>query len=153
MSSGACDLLPMRLASVGWRWLKFNLVSALGIGVQLGMLAFLKSVLHVQYLMATCVAVEVAVLHNFAWHQRYTWHDRECSSWQGRLRNLAAFHLTNGLVSIIGNVLLMRLFMGQWKIPYFVANLMTIATCGLANFVLADRVAFGSQPLISGDER
>ena len=55
------------------------------------------------------------------------------------LRSLAAFHLTNGLVSVVGNILLMRFFVGQLRIPYFVANMLAIAMCGLANFVLADR--------------
>ena len=69
------------------------------------------------------------------------------------MRSLAAFHLTNGLVSVVGNVLLMRFFVGQLRVPYFVGNMMAIAMCGLANFVLADRVAFGPQPLINADER
>jgi putative flippase GtrA len=142
VSSRECGSLSMRVVPVGRRWLKFNLVGALGIGVQLVALALLKSVLHVPYLIATCVAVELAVLHNFAWHERYTWRDHVFGGWRGRLRSLAAFHLTNGLVSVVGNVLLMRLFVGQLRISYFVANLLAIVTCGLGNFVLADRVAF-----------
>jgi putative flippase GtrA len=122
------------------RWLKFNLVGALGAAVQLGALVLLKSALHMNYLLATALAVEISVLHNFVWHERYTWPDRALVGWRGRLQSL--FHLTNGLVSIVGNVLLMRLFVGQLRIPYFVSNLVAIATCGLANFVLADRVAF-----------
>jgi putative flippase GtrA len=127
------------------RWLKFNLVGAFGTAVQLGILVLLKSALHMNYLVATALAVEISVLHNFVWHERYTWPDRSRGGWRGRVRSLAAFHLTNGLVSIVGNVLLMRLFVGQLRIPYFVANVMAIATCGLANFVLADRIAFTTE--------
>jgi putative flippase GtrA len=124
------------------RWLKFNLVGAFGTAVQLCALVLLKSALHMNYLLATALAVEISVLHNFVCHERYTWPDRALVGWRGRLRSLALFHLTNGLVSIVGNLLLMRLFVGQLRISYFVANLMAIGTCGLANFVLADRVAF-----------
>ena len=49
------------------RWLKFNGVGALGIVAQLGVLALLTGVFHVQYLIATAIAVESAVLHNFVW--------------------------------------------------------------------------------------
>ena len=46
----------------GWtRWLKFNGVGALGIVMQLGVLALLTGVFHVQYLIATAIAVESAV--------------------------------------------------------------------------------------------
>lgn len=135
------------------RWLKFNLVGALGTAVQLGMLVLLKSALHMNYLLATALAVEISVLHNFVWHERYTWSDGWKRSTAARARSLVAFHLTNGLVSIVGNLLLMRFFVGQLRIPYFVGNLMAIAMCGLANFVLAARVAFGPQSLINADER
>ena len=52
------------------RWAKFNAVGAAGVAVQLGLLALLESVLRLQYLVATALAVEAAVLHNFAWHER-----------------------------------------------------------------------------------
>lgn len=58
------------------RWLKFNAVGGLGIGVQLATLALLETALHLGYLPATALAVETAVLHNYLWHERYTWADR-----------------------------------------------------------------------------
>ena len=54
------------------RWLKFNAVGALGMAVQLGSLGFFVRVLGLHYLLATALAVEVAVLHNFIWHRRWT---------------------------------------------------------------------------------
>ena len=53
------------------RWLKFNAVGAAGIVLQLAVLLALKSGLHVSYLMATALAVEAAVVHNFFWHERF----------------------------------------------------------------------------------
>jgi putative flippase GtrA len=58
------------------RWWRFNFVGGIGIVVQFGALFFLKSVLHLHYLAATALAVEIAVLHNFLWHERFTWADR-----------------------------------------------------------------------------
>ena len=55
------------------RWLKFNVVGALGIVVQMGAFALLFSALHLNYMVATALAVETAVLHNFVWHELYTW--------------------------------------------------------------------------------
>jgi putative flippase GtrA len=145
VSSADCGSFSIRFAPIGRRFLKFNLVGALGTAVQLGALVLFKSAFHVNYLLATALAVEISVLHNLAWHERYTWPDCSRGGRRGRLRSLAAFHLTNGLVSIVGNLLLMRLFVGQLRIPYFVANILAIGTCGLANFVLADRVAFTTE--------
>ena len=54
------------------RWLRFGAVGALGVLVQLGALAALAGWLGCNYLLATACAVETAVLHNFAWHERWT---------------------------------------------------------------------------------
>ena len=53
----------------------FALVGAIGVVVQLGTLEALTA-LGGHYLWATGLAVEAAVLHNFMWHQRFTWRDR-----------------------------------------------------------------------------
>ncbi len=121
----------------GWRWCKFSLVGAIGIGVQLGTLALLTA-LGLHYLPATALAVEAAVLHNFAWHQNFTWKDRE----GGLVGRLARFHLTNGAISMVGNMVLMRLLVGGVGMPPVPANLLTITACFAANFFAADRVVF-----------
>ena len=124
----------------GIRWLKFNAVGAGGIMVQLGVLAVLKSGLHLDYLFATALAVEAAVLHNYLWHERFTWADRStASSWT----RFAKFNLTTGLFSILGNIVLMRTLVGGAHLNYFVANILTIAMCSLINFVVSDRFVFG----------
>jgi putative flippase GtrA len=58
------------------RWCKFSLVGAVGIGVQLAALAGL-TVAGLQFLLATALAVEAAVLHNFGGHQHFTWRNRK----------------------------------------------------------------------------
>ena len=123
----------------GLRWLKFNFVGLIGIGVQLLALALLKSALHVNYLLATALAVEAAVLHNFLWHERFTWADRVAKA---RLAQFIKFNLTNGAISIFGNLLLMRFFAGSLRVPYLAANLVTITCCSVFNFMVGDRFVF-----------
>ncbi len=124
------------------RWLKFNAVGGIGIAVQLVALALLVSVLRINYLVATAIAVEAAVLHNFVWHERFTWADRRSIGVTQAIGRLLRFNLTNGLISIVGNLLLMRLLAGQLHVPYLIANVLTIACCALLNFVAADRLVF-----------
>lgn len=121
------------------RWLKFNLVGAGGIIVQLAGLALLKSGLKLDYLLATTLAVEAAVIHNYFWHERFTWVDRTGgNSWM----RFAKFNLTTGVFSIVGNLVLMRAWVGAAHLNYFLANILTIATCSLLNFLVADRFVF-----------
>jgi len=127
------------------RWLKFNAVGGIGIGVQLTALAIFRSLLHLDYLLATVLAVETAVLHNFLWHERFTWADRPARHFMHSLVRLVRFNASNGLVSILGNLLLMRLLVGRLRMQYFVANLIAIAVCSLLNFLLSDCFVFHAE--------
>ena len=122
------------------RWLKFSAVGAIGIEVQLAVLALFHTVLGIPYLTATAMAVETAVLHNFLWHQRWTWGDRGHAG--EALARLLRFNLSAGLVSIATNVLLMRWLVGAHRAPYLAANLLCIGVSSIGNFLLADRVVF-----------
>ncbi len=122
------------------RWLKFNFVGGIGIGVQLAVLTALKSGLHFNYLLATALAVEAAVIHNFIWHERYTWKDREKTA--APLVRFIKFNLSNGLLSIAGNLLLMKLLAGFFHLNYLLANLLAITICSIANFLVSDRFVF-----------
>jgi len=128
------------------RWLKFNAAGGIGIGVQLAALAVFRSLLHLDYLLATVLAVETAVLHNFLWHERFTWADRPARHFTHSLVRLVRFNASNGLISILGNLLLMRLLVGTLGMQYVVANLIAIAACSLVNFVLSDCFVFHTEP-------
>jgi putative flippase GtrA len=130
----------------GMRWLKFNAVGGIGIAVQLVVLLGLKDGFHLNYLLATALAVEAAVVHNFIWHERYTWADRSQPSWRKSLPRFMRFNLTTGAVSIVGNLALMRIMIGLGHLNYLVANGIAIALCSVVNFVLSDRVVFAPSP-------
>jgi putative flippase GtrA len=170
------------------RWCKFNLVGAGGVFVQFGVLFLLKSGLHFNYLAATVLAVEAAVVHNFFWHERFTWADRtkservrpslgrhpsgakarsrpetlfralkRCAQNSCAGENQAAaqsvsgaslgrflrFNLTTGLISIGGNLGMMRVLVGRVHMNYLAANGIAIAVCSLVNFLISDGWVFG----------
>jgi putative flippase GtrA len=163
------------------RWCKFNVVGGMGIAVQFAALFFLKSVLHFDYLVATAIAVEAAVIHNFVWHEQFTWADRverpwrpvppptsgaeaqnllsslfaalkrcatqrpygpQAASLRPSFRRLLRFHLTNGAVSILGNLALMKVMVGEGHMNYLLANAIAIALCSVANFLVSEEWVF-----------
>lgn len=123
-------------------WLKFNAVGLIGIGVQLVALTILASGLKLNYLIATFLAVEAAVLHNFIWHERWTWIERTRLSAGRIVGRLVRFHLANGLISVVGNLVLMWFLVSQLGLYYFLANLIAIGTCSVVNFLASDRLVF-----------
>jgi putative flippase GtrA len=125
----------------GARWMKFNLVGAIGISVQMATL-WLLTTAEVEYMWATALAVEFTVLHNFVWHEHFTWADRGITTGWDTANRLLRFNLTTGAVSIGGNLLLMRLLVGEAHLRPMVANLLSIIGCSLVNFLVSDRWVF-----------
>jgi putative flippase GtrA len=110
--------------------------------VQLIVLLSLRNGVHLNYLLATAAAVEVAVVHNFLWHERYTWAERVQPSWRRSLPRFLRFNLTTGAVSILGNLALMKVMVGLGQVNYLVANGAAIALCSLANFAISEGWVF-----------
>ena len=132
-----------RWRSIGLRWLKFNLVGGIGIAVQLAILVVLKTGLGLNYLVATALAVEGAVVHNFLWHERFTWLDRSSRDLgEGSWPRFVKFNLTTGALSIAGNLLFMKMLAGLGHMNYLLANSITIAACSALNFLVSDRFVF-----------
>lgn len=118
---------------------RFYAVGLLGVVVQLSALAALTRTLGVNYLIATALAVELAILHNFAWHDRWTWPGRPSSE---RLSRLWKFHLSTGAISIVANVFLTGALVAAARLPYLAANAIAIAVASAATYYAADSFVF-----------
>jgi putative flippase GtrA len=119
------------------RFVRFNVVGALGFALQLTVLAMLE---HAGWpvLLATLVAVEAAVLHNFGWHERWTWADQRAGTRVGRL---SRFHVTNGVISLVGNATVTTTLAAAGT-PAIIANVAAVLACAGANFAAAHLFVF-----------
>jgi putative flippase GtrA len=137
-------LLPFRSRSHFQRWLSFNAVGVIGALIQLASLTTLLA-LGLHYLTATALAVQVAVVHNFAWHERRTWSDRTGGGLAGTIRRLLRFNLTIGTLSIGQNLLLMRVLAGSLEFDFLAANLASVCACSFVNYFLCEKLVFAAR--------
>jgi putative flippase GtrA len=138
---------------MGVRFIRFNVVSVLGIGARLLVAWALVSGLGLHYLVGTTLAIEASILHNFFWHQRWTWgHSGGKSVGRGSAPTnhvffrCVAFHASNGLVTFLGAMVLMPMLVGSLGLHYLVGNAITVCFTGLLNFFLGDRLVFRTSP-------
>ena len=124
------------------RWARFNAVGLMGVTVQIAMLSCLRGVWNLHYLPATALAVETAVLHNFFWHERWTWSDRTATADTSVSSRLLRFNMTVGAVSIVQNLLLMELLVAGLNLHYLPANLLAIASCSTLNYFSSNWLVF-----------
>jgi putative flippase GtrA len=131
---------------------RFNAIGVAGFALQLAVVAMLTGACGVPPLIATVIAVETAILHNFFWHERWTWADRPVAG-RDRLTRLVRFHLTNGLVSIAGNLAIVFLLS---PVGLLAANAIAVLVCSLVNFAAGDRLVFSPNPqctIVTGSVR
>jgi putative flippase GtrA len=125
------------------RFLKYNLVGAMGLALKFSALVALVEGAGAGYLAATALAVEAVVLHNFLWHLRWTWRDRSVGlSRREVCACMLRFHLGTGAVALAANLGVMSLLVEGAGVHYFAANLAATVFAGLANFTLSELVVF-----------
>ena len=123
------------------RWLKFNAVGAMGMTVQITLLAVGVHLLEWHYILATLLSVEAALLHNFVWHVTWTWPGYTgLHRWP--LGSLLRFQLITGTVSIASNTGFMWILVGTAQLEPVLANLLGIGACSLVNFAVCNRFVF-----------
>jgi len=120
---------------------RFVTVGAIGFVLQLGALALLTQVVRWPYEPATALAVALAVLHNFWWHERWTWRDRTATG--GLAGRIARYYVTTGATSIAGNLAMTAIGVELFGWSPIVANVVAVAGSSLANFIISDRWVFG----------
>ncbi len=96
--------------------------------------------LRVNYLVATAIALEAAVLHNYIWHCRWTFSTKDGAAVQAG--SIWRFHLSNGLGALLCNLALMRVFTGSMGFKPIPSNLAAITLTSFLNFTLASKWVF-----------
>lgn len=124
------------------RWLRFNLVGALGLVLQLLVVALLARTTAWPAALCAAIAVAITVSHNFVWHVHYTW---PITSGNHRARRLARkwvlFNAGNGAISIAGNALVTAALSAiGWHVV--LASAAGVAVTSLINFAVCDRLIF-----------
>ena len=118
------------------RFGRFNLVGLMGAALQLLLLDLLVECCGLSAVVAAPIAVETAVLHNFFWHERFTWRNQGAP--HQRAVRLWRFHAGNGLISIGGNTLLTYCLSHQLQAPPLASAVIAISLCSPINFLVAD---------------
>jgi dolichol-phosphate mannosyltransferase len=119
--------------------LKFSIVGASGVLMNMGMLFFLTEVLNLFYLVSSILAIEISIITNFILNDLWTWHDRKKENLFTRLMR---YHFSVGITAVIINWLLLIILTEFFGLYYLISNLIGISAGTLSNFVINDLWTF-----------
>ena len=138
--------------------MRFNVVGIVGFALQMAVLRLLQYCaprwVGVHPLLASAIAIEICLIHNFIWHRLYTWRERS----EGRpwLWQCVRFHLSNGAISIAGGAVIVHLLIHNPHITLMVANVIAVLICAVANFFAGNDWVFrvrATRVLGSGEQQ
>jgi len=128
--------------SAAWReWkkvFKFGIVGLTGIVVNTAALWYLKEFVSLDLMLASFFAIELSILNNFLWNDRWTFHaraDPKLSKWYERL---VAFNIVSA-GGVVINMGFLYLFTTVFGIYYLIANLIGILLAFVWNFMVNRR--------------
>ena len=122
------------------RLVKFGIVGASGVLVNMGCLYLLKEFVGIPYFVASLIAIELSILSNFTVNLLWTWRDRSEAGtfWTKMWR----YHVGAGVTAFLGNYLILIGLTELFKIHYLISNLIGIGVGTLANYVINDLWTF-----------
>jgi putative flippase GtrA len=124
------------------RFLRFSIAGATGFVVQIAVVVLLANWAGMNYLAATAIAVEAAIIINYLWHERYTWRDRPAMTARGRWLRLGRFNAMTATTSILGSLVLTAILVESFKLRPIDANVVSVAVLAVINFIGADTLVF-----------
>jgi putative flippase GtrA len=130
------------------RFVRFSMAGATGFITQISLVALLVNLAHVQYLLATVIAVEAAIIVNYLWHEHYTWRDRIAGE-TGAIGRFVRFNLLTGLTSIVGSVVITAFLVEYATLSPMAANVVSVAVLSVVNFIGAGTLVFRASAAVA----
>jgi glycosyltransferase involved in cell wall biosynthesis len=135
-------LLDLRLGERGYRFLRFSLVGASGLAVNVLAFAVFAHVAGFHYLLAAVLSTQVSTAWNFVWLEAWALRGHE-SKRRGGTR-AAMFFLTNNAALLLRGPMLVVLVDGL-GLDDVLANFITLAALTVARFAVSDRWIWGAK--------
>ena len=129
--AGTSELIRAIFGRISGRLARFGAVGALGVVVNNMVLLVAHGVGGVPILLASAIAVEVSILNNFVWNERWTFGYKSIS-----IKRLGKFNLTS-LGGLVITTTVLYVLVTYFRVQYLIANLVGIGFATAWNFALS----------------
>ncbi|MCJ7507631.1 MAG: GtrA family protein [candidate division Zixibacteria bacterium] len=117
------------------RFLKFCLVGASGVLVNMFFLWLFYKKLGIFSLLSSFLAIQIAILNNFLWNDKWTWREKRKPGTGEFFIRLGKFALSSNLTSASANLLGVWIFLNLLGWNYLTSNLLGIGLGVVLNFL------------------
>jgi putative flippase GtrA len=112
-----------------------------GYALQIGAIALLTRSFDCHSIVATAIGLELAALHNFFGHSRWTWSRHPPVTLRDWAIRYGRYQLAK-TASLVVNLAITALIASLVPIPIEIANTLAVVMCALPNYLVAERLVF-----------
>lgn len=123
------------------RFIKFCLVGASGVLVNMFFLWFFTEKAKVYYLLSSLIAIEISVLSNYVLNDLWTWGDRGKEGKTEYFKRMLQYHVSSS-AAILANLSILWLLTELAHLYYLISNIFGILFGTFLNYFLNDRWTF-----------
>ncbi len=124
------------------RFLKFCIVGASGVAVNMGAFWLLYSKFHIYDLVANPIAIEISIISNFLLNDFWTWRDRRNKPF---LVRLVQYNITTSAVAAVTDMLVLWLLTRYLGMDTYISKAIGIVLGTILNFTINHFWTFGGK--------
>ena len=118
------------------RFVKFCLVGASGVGVNVGAYWVLTRIFHLSYLIANPISIQVSILTNFLLNDIWTWRDRRTGGIKRWARRMIEFTFVANITAFAVQYLTLIILTGVFHMNDLISLLIGIGLGTILNFTV-----------------
>lgn len=122
----------MNLINKYQTFIKFCIVGAIGVGVNVGFLYLFTDIFHIYYLMSGFIAIELSIISNFILNDNWTFKNHVQNSF---IKRLFSYELLS-FCGVIIQIILLYIFTDIFHIYYLISTIMAIPITLSWNFIM-----------------
>ena len=123
--------MPPEYAQLLVKLIRYGVVGVFGVGVDFSLTYFAKEKLKINPYVANAIGFSVATCINFFLNRIWTFRSHDPAIW-----NQFGFFALAAVIGLGLNTLLLRWLHQRWKMPFYVAKLLSTAVVVIWNFVI-----------------
>lgn len=123
------------------RFVKFCLVGASGVLINMFFLWFLTEKVGMYYLVSSLIAIEISILSNYVLNDLWTWYDRGKEGKKEYFKRMVQYNISATFATVT-NLLILWILTELFHMYYLTSNILGILCGTLLNFFINDRWTF-----------
>lgn len=131
------------------RILSFQFIGWIGTAINLAVLWFCYDVLSWPLLVSGALAIEIAIIHNFAWYYFWTWNDRVAFTVRNFITLFARYNIFTAAIDFVIRLGILWILTEYFGVHYLISDVIGMFIAPILKYITNDAYIFNTEPKLA----